>query len=226
MIRYKEENFEYNGYQAIVLIPEKSNKKWVWKTEFFYAFDQAEQALLEQGYTRVYYQVSNKYGSPSAIRLMEDFYHFVVEKFQLNKKCVLFGFSRGGLYAFNFAATHPEFVDKMYLDAPVLDLKTWPLRKSAEQAQMFEEYGLNEQSLVTFKGNPIDKLDMFFALHIPLLLIAGGKDEIVPFDKNAGLLIAYCKEKNIKIKAIVKEDGGHHPHSLDDVQPILDFVNA
>ena len=47
------ETFEVNGYEAAVIIPENANGKWIWKTEFFYAFDQAERALLEQGYTRV-----------------------------------------------------------------------------------------------------------------------------------------------------------------------------
>ncbi|MBQ8725707.1 MAG: prolyl oligopeptidase family serine peptidase [Clostridia bacterium] len=221
----KIEIIEFNGYTATVIIPERPNGKWIWKTEFLYAFDQAERALLELGYTRVYYQISDKYGSPSAMKLMKEFYHFVVKNFHLDKKCVLFGFSRGGLYAFNFAIAYPAFVDKVYLDAPVLDLKTWPPKGSLEQNQMFEEYGLNADSLATFKGNPIDKLDEFFALNIPLLIIAGGKDEVVPFDKNAGRLIDYCREKDIRITAIIKADGLHHPHSLDDVQPILDFVN-
>jgi pimeloyl-ACP methyl ester carboxylesterase len=219
------ETFVFNGYTATVIRPKNPNGKWIWKTEFLYAFDQAERALLEQGYTRVYYQISDKYGSPSAVELMEKFYHFVVKKFSLNKKCHLFGFSRGGLYAFNFAVSHPNFVDKVYLDAPVLDLKTWPVADSIEQRQIFEEYGLNKLTLLAFKGNPIDRLGEFFALNIPLLLIAGGKDEVVPCEKNAGRLIKYCKEKDIAIMAIIKEEGMHHPHSLDDVKPIIEFIN-
>ena len=34
--------FEYNGYNAVLIIPENPNGKWVWKTEFLYAFDDAE----------------------------------------------------------------------------------------------------------------------------------------------------------------------------------------
>lgn len=218
------ETLVFNGYTATVIRPENPNGNWIWKTEFLYAFDQAERALLEQGYTRVYYQISDKYGSPSAVQLMEKFYHFVIDKFNLNKKCVLFGFSRGGLYAFNFAVAYPEFVDKVYLDAPVLDLKTWPRSDSAEQLQMLEEYGLTREALVSFHGNPIDKLDLFFTLGIPLMVIAGGQDEIVSFKENAGLLIKYCKEKGIEIVSIIKENGLHHPHSLENIQPILQFV--
>lgn len=218
------ETFEFNGYEATVIIPEKPNGKWIWKTEFLYAFDQAERALLEEGYTRVYYQISDKYGSYNAVRLMKKFYGHVVKRFSLNEQCVLFGFSRGGLYAFNFTLFYPGCVEKIYLDAPVLDLKTWPPKGSIEQGQMFEEYGLNEETLKVFKGNPIDNLKEFFGLAIPLLIIAGGQDEVVPFEKNAGKLIQYCKDENIDITVIIKEECKHHPHSLEKVEPIVGFV--
>ena len=221
----KIETFMFNGYEATVIIPENPNGKWIWKTEFLYAFDQAERALLDEGYTRVYYGISDKYGSYNAVRLMRKFYAYIIERFSLNKKCMLFGFSRGGLYAFNFALFYPEYVEKVYLDAPVLDLKTWPPKGSIEQTQMFEEYGLNEETLKTFKGNPIDNLKEFFELSIPLLIIAGGKDEVVPFEKNTGKLMQYCKDNCIDINAMVKEDCKHHPHSLEDVNPIIDFLN-
>ena len=220
----KVKTFQFNGYTGTVIIPEKPNGKWIWKTEFLYAFDQAERALVEQGYTRVNYGISDKYGSYNAVRLMYKFYNFVVKEFDLDEKCSLFGFSRGGLYAFNFALFYPECVEKVYLDAPVLDMKSWPPKGSVEQAQAFEEYGLNEDTWLTFKGNPIDNLDEFFSLNLPLLLIAGGKDEVVAFEENSGKLIAYCKEKGIEITSIVKPEGLHHPHSLDDVTPIVEFI--
>lgn len=216
--------FEFNGYQATVIVPEKSNGKWIWKTEFLYAFDQAERALLDDGYTRVYYGISDKYGSYNAVRLMRKFYHYVTEAYSLEKKAVLFGFSRGGLYAFNFALFYPEYVDKIYLDAPVLDMRTWPPKGSVERGQVYDEYGLNADTYETFKGNPIDNLAEFFSLNIPLYIVAGCADEVVPYDKNSGKLLAYCKENGIDVPHILKPDGLHHPHSLDDVSPIKTFV--
>jgi hypothetical protein len=100
----------FNNHKATIIRPENPNGKWIWKTEFLYAFDQAERALVEKGYTRVYYQVRNRYGGYPAIRLMKKFYDFITEEFALDKKCCLFGFSRGGLYAFNFALFYPECV--------------------------------------------------------------------------------------------------------------------
>lgn len=216
--------YEFNGFTATVITPEKPNGKWIWKTEFFYAFDNAERALLEDGYTRVYYKISNKYGSYGAVRLMHDFHIDLLSRFPLCKKACLFGFSRGGLYAFNYALFYPEYVDKIYLDAPVLDLRSWPKEDSPEQAQMLEEYCLTKETLKRFKGSPIFNLAEFFSHKIPLLLIAGGKDEVVSFDDNSAKLIDFALTSGENFKYLIKPDCGHHPHSLDDVTPILDFI--
>ena len=217
---------EFNGYEATVIRPEHPNGKWIWKTEFLTAFDGAERALLDMGYTRVYYRISDKYGSYRAVRLMHDFYHFIVKEYALDPKCILFGFSRGGLYAFNFALFYPEYVDKIYLDAPVLDMRTWPPKGTREREQVYQEYTLNEDTLERFSGHPIENLKEFFDLKIPLLLIAGGADEVVPFEQNSGRMIDYCKENGIAIKSIVKPECKHHPHSLEDVAPIISFVES
>ncbi len=220
----KVEEFIFNGYNVTVIRPENPNGKWIWKTEFLYAFDQAERALVEDGYTRVYYKISDMYGSNRAVRLMHNFYKFIIKEYNLCEKAVLFGFSRGGLYAFNFALHYPEYVDKIYLDAPVLDVSTWPWDNSPEQKQLFDEYCLNADTLPSFKGNPVDNLEEFFSYNIPLLLVAGGSDEVVPFERNSKKVIDYCEQKGIKLEYFVKPDCKHHPHSLEDVTPICEFV--
>ena len=221
------ETFEFNGYTATVVRPADPNGKWIWKTEFFTAFDKAERTLLDDGYTRVYYQISNKYGNPESVSLMESFYHEVTKRYGLDDKCILFGFSRGGLYAFNFALECPEYVDKIYLDAPVLDLKTWPTKSKnpGEFSGMLASYGLTEEEFVSFKGSPIDKLEEFFALNIPLLVVAGDSDATVPFEDNAGRLIEYALANGHNITYVVEEGKDHHPHSLTDVTLIVDFCN-
>ncbi|MBQ9728859.1 MAG: alpha/beta fold hydrolase [Clostridia bacterium] len=221
----KTVEFVFNGFPATVILPEKPNGKWIWKTEFLYAFDQAERALLDEGYTRVYYGISDKYGSYNAVRLMRKFYHFVIKEYNLDEKAILFGFSRGGLYAFNFALFYPEYVSKVYLDAPVLDMKSWPPADSTERQEVYAEYGLNPETIQTFKGNPIDNLEEFFSLNIPLLVVAGGSDEVVAYEENSGKLIDYCNQNGIKIEATVKPECLHHPHSLEDVSSIVAFVN-
>ena len=216
--------FEFNGYEATVIRPENPNGKWVWKTEFLYAFDAAERELLSRGYTRVYYSISNKYGSYHATRLMHDFRKYVTKLFDLQDKCFLFGFSRGGLYAFNYALFYPECVEKIYLDAPVLDMRSWPPEESENRNQVYAEFNLTPETIKTFKGHPVENFAEFFSHGIPLLLVAGDADEIVPLEENAGKMIDFCKENNIDLTYYVKPGCKHHPHSLEDVTPIVDFV--
>ena len=216
--------FEFNGFEATVIRPENPNGKWIWKTEFLYAFDAAERSLLDLGYTRVYYQISDKYGSYHAVRLMHAFHKHVVDRFSLEDRCVLFGFSRGGLYAFNYALFYPEYVDKIYLDAPVLDMRTWPEEGSENREQVYREYSLTPETIKTFNGHPIENLGEFFSHGIPLLLVAGDADEIVPFEKNSLGMIEYCRDNGIDIAYVVKPGCKHHPHSLEDVGPIIKFV--
>lgn len=78
--------YSFNGYAATVITPDKPNGKWIWKTEFLYAFDKAEQALVEDGYTRVNYKISDMYGSYNAVRLMHAFHLDLLTRFPLCKK--------------------------------------------------------------------------------------------------------------------------------------------
>lgn len=216
-------NLTFNGFEATVIRPEHPNGKWIWKTEFLYAFDKAEQELVKLGYTRVYYKICDMYGSERAVRLMHDFREFIVKEFDLSEKCVLFGFSRGALYAFNFARAYPEYVDKIYLDAPVLDVRTWP-HKGAQRDELCREYSISEDMLDDYPANPVKNFAELFSHGIPLLLVAGDSDDIVPFDKNGERMAEYCRENGIGITCIVKPGCNHHPHSLEDVTPIIDFV--
>ena len=222
----KEMTWTFNGYSVHVERPDNPNGKWIWKTEFFHAFDAAEQKLFDMGYTRVYYSISAKYGSYKAVRLMHEFHKHIIKELDLCEKTVLFGFSRGGLYAFNYTLFYPEWVEKVYLDAPVLDMRTWPLHPSKERNEVYAEFGLNKETIETFGGHPIENLPEYFGLKIPTLLVAGGADEVVPFEANSKKMIDYCEANSIPLTYFVKPECLHHPHSLEDVTPIIRFVEG
>lgn len=223
------DEFEFNGYKAIVKIPANFNGEWIWKTEFFYAFDALERELYNDGFARVYYAISDKYGSPNSIKLMYEFYNYIIEKYKFNPKCFLVGFSRGGLYAFNFALKHPECVKKLYLDAPVLDLRTWPRRtKKFDEIYLYEqvliEYNFtNKDEYLNYKHYPVYEFKKYFSYKIPTLLVAGKNDTTVSFYKNANKMIKFALSNNLEnfyyyVKEGLAKDGGdHHPHSFGNV---------
>eukprot|EP01035_Chromulina_nebulosa_P037210 gene37210-50207_t len=120
---YVRLDFTVEGRPALVVVPKEPapGRPWIWRTEFFGHEPQADLALLERGWHVAYLDVKNMYGAPKAIAFMEAFHAHVRKEFGLAERVVLEGFSRGGLYAFNYAAAHPRQVAALYLDAPVLD---------------------------------------------------------------------------------------------------------
>jgi pimeloyl-ACP methyl ester carboxylesterase len=136
------------------------------------------------------------------------------------------GFSRGGLPAFNFAATHPTRVAALYLDAPVLDIRSWPGRdrNSKEWADCLEAYGLTNESLVAFRGNPIDRIVPVVKAGVPIIVVAGDADKTVPVAENTAVLEKRYREQGGLIEVIYKSGADHHPHSLKDPARVVDFL--
>jgi len=225
----KEIREEYLGYEIVIQKPERAacKKPWVWRAEFLGAFDYADKALLAQGWHVATFEIHNMYGCDEAVELMKKFHDYVTDKYGLNQKPSIFGFSRGGLYAVNYAVKYPDDLSSMYLDAPVLDIRSWP-RDCEGTEKEWEEckkwYGLDENSAQTFDKNPIDKADALIESGIPIILVAGGSDTVVPYERNGERLVEKYRERGIELPHIIKPECGHHPHSLEDPEIIVDFV--
>jgi len=150
---YRSERFVLEGRDCILVQPDipMRSSPWIWRTEFFGAFPALDLALLEAGFRVAYIDVQNMYGAPIAMRYMDQFYARMVETFGLLPTCVLEGFSRGALYALNWAALNPRSVACLYLDAPVCDFKSWPAGRgraqgSADDWQSLKQaYGFTEE---------------------------------------------------------------------------------
>ncbi len=220
---------KYKGYEIIIQKPDRAacKKPWVWRAEFLGAFDYADRALLEQGWHVATYRISDMYGCDKAVELMKQFHDYVVEKYGLNPKPSIFGFSRGGLYSVNYAVKYPNDLSSVYLDAPVLDIRSWPGGHEGAKHE-WEEckaiYGLDDESAKSFSQNPIDKADKLIESGLPLILVAGGSDTVVPYEENGARLVEKYREHGIEIPHIIKPECEHHPHSLEDPKPIVDFV--
>lgn len=224
---HKRYDFNINGRECILIEPKmpKGNGEWIWRTEFFGAFDYADRALLEQGYYIGYCRLSDMYGCPYAVKKMEKFRQFLVFKFKLNEKPVLFGFSRGGLYAVNYALKYYYNVSALYLDAPVLDLKSWPSKRyEKEWNEALDAYGFSEKEMLEFKGNPLDNAEKLAEEGVPILVIAGDSDTVVPYGENGEKFVKRFCDAGGNAEVIIKPGCGHHPHSLENPQPIVEFV--
>lgn len=225
-------DFEVDGRAGFVVVPKTTapGKPWIWRTEFFGHEPQGDIALLGKGWHAAYYKVSDMYGAPQAIEWMRKFQDYVEQHFGLAKRAVLEGFSRGGLYAFNYAATYPDKVAQLYLDAPVLDIRSWPggKGKGAGSKQCWEQalkiFNLTEETAKDFKGSPLDRIEPVAKAKIPILAICGEADRVVPFVENTAILEKRYRELGGEIEVILKPNCDHHPHSLPDPARIVEFI--
>lgn len=229
---YQRLDFEVDGRPSLLIVPKTPAKgnPWIWRTEFFGHEPQGDLALLAKGYHVAYMDLQNMYGAPVALEHMDNFYDFLVMEYRLSPKVFLEGFSRGGLFAFNWAARHPAQVAGLYVDAPVCDFKSWPAGKgkgtgSPEDWERCKEvYGLSEEDALAYEFNPIDNLEPLAEAKIPIFSICGDADEVVPFAENMAIVEKRYKELGGSVQVILKPGIGHHPHSLPDPAPIVKFV--
>ena len=115
---FDQYTFTYQDRQAIVVCPERAaaGNPWIWRPAFFGAFASVDEALLKRGFHVVYYDLTHLYGSPRARKSGTDFYWNMVQMYGLSPRVTLEGFSRGGLFAYNWAADHPDKVACIYVD--------------------------------------------------------------------------------------------------------------
>ena len=229
---YRTTQFLFQGRQAKIVFPntKAEHGQWIWRARFWGHEPQVDKALLEKGFHLVYIDVAGLFGSPEAVGLWNDFYSFITDKYPLGNKAVLEGLSRGGLIVYNWASQNTDKVACIYADAPVCDIKSWPggLYSGKGSANDWQEclkvYGLDEQSVLDFKGIPIYTSMAVAKAGIPVIHVYGDSDKVVPHLENTTLVVQNFERVGGKIKLIEKEGIGHHPHSLEDPTPIVDFI--
>lgn len=225
-------DFKVGGRAALLVKPKAHapGRPWIWRTEFFGHQPQADLILLEKGFHVAYIDLRNLYGAPVALDAMDEFHANLLKNHGLSEKTVLEGFSRGGLFAFNWAARRPEWVRGLYVDAPVCDFKSWPGGKGkgpgspADWQRLLKVHGLTEAQALAYDKNPVDNLAPLAKAGIPILAVIGDADEVVPVGENIELVETRYRALGGRIEVIRKPGGKHHPHSLEDPAPIVAFV--
>ncbi|HEY9048648.1 MAG TPA: prolyl oligopeptidase family serine peptidase, partial [Ohtaekwangia sp.] len=216
-----------------IVKPKWTNKQrsWIWRARFWGHEPQLDIALLERGYHLVYCDVAELFGNEEAIERWNKFYSFLTSA-GLNKKAAMEGMSRGAVYVYNWAAKNPEKVAAVYVDNPVLDLLSWPgsqYKKNVpnrKEWELFkEDYKLaSDEQALAFKGSPINRVEAIATGGYPMLHVCGDADEDVPMSENTIPFVEKIKSLGGKIDLIIKPGFKHHPHSLPNPAPIVEFI--
>jgi pimeloyl-ACP methyl ester carboxylesterase len=232
---YRREDFRVAGRDCILVSPVAAlpERPWIWRTEFFDAFPCVDLSLLEAGFHLAYMNVQNLYGAPTSLDLLDQFYERLRQDRGLAARTVVEGFSRGALFALNWSARHPSRIACLYLDAPVCDFKSWPggkgrARGSADDWQLLQKaYGFaDEAEAIAYGGNPLDNLEPLAQARVPIIAVYGEADVDLPPEENILVLQERYARLGGEISVIPKPGVGHHPHSLPDPEPVLQFILA
>lgn len=223
-------DFQVDGKDAIVVVPAKPapGRPWLWRAEFFGAFPNADIELVKRGWHVVYLNVQEEYGSPRAMAAWEKFYDVLVKDHELHAKPGIIGMSRGGMYAMAWGVAHPDKTLAIDLDNALCDPKNWPGKpksaSSPEWKNFLKAYGFKgEEDVLAYKSFPLDNLAPLAKAKVPVLLVYGDSDRIVPHTQHSQVLWDRYKALEGPIEREVKKGGDHHPHSLSDPTPIVEF---
>ncbi len=226
-------DFLFEGREAILILPKEENKcnKWMLKTEYFDAFPQFEIDMVARGWHLAFIKNKTRWCLDEDLDLKARFADYLAEEFGLYEKCVPVGMSCGGLIGTKFTARYPQKVSCLYIDAPVLNLLSCPGgvgigSQGISYKEMEDATGITMSELICYREHPIDKMPILLENKMPIIMVAGDSDDVVPYCENGAILEKFYRKNGGEIEVYIKPGCGHHPHGLEDPTPIIDFVLA
>jgi hypothetical protein len=225
-------DFTFEGRACKIVKPKFAaiGHPWIWRARFWGHEPQTDIALLQNGFHVVYCDVAELMGNGKAVALWDDYYELLL-KAGLLKKALMEGMSRGGVYVFNWAAQNPGKVSGVYVDNPLLNTSSLALKvmKANLKVDVIEDFKrdynlVSVEDLQNFKENPVDKAKEIAAGNYPILILCADADEQVPPEDNTLLFEQEIRKLKGNISVIHKPGFKHHPHSLPNPKPIVDFL--
>lgn len=219
-VGYKRHIFEFEGREAWIVEPEQAmeGNPWTWCMEWPTAFviRTGVPALLKAGYHHVHIHATGHGNEPDQV-IFRKFHDFLIS-LGFAKQARLIGMSFGGLYSIRYAAKNPGMVARVYLDAPVCSFVKFKHLDLVKDQYNIYSYAEADSS----PEMPINMADK--VTDIPFLLVYGTDDLSVDPTLNCEIFAERFQKAGGKMQIMKRNLWGHHPHGLDDVTPILDFM--
>lgn len=225
--------FTVAGHIAF-LIPAKTNtpakgKPWVWYAPTIEALPGREERwmferFLEAGISIAGIDVGESYGSPTGNKLYSQFHQAMTVLHNLAEKSVLLGRSRGGLMTLSWASENPNSVAAFAGIYPVCNLSSYPGVATAAGA-----FALKPEDLqIRLKEfNPIDKLQGLAKAGVPLFVIHGDVDKVVPLETNSGRMKDLYRALGGTMDLVIPKGQGYTMWSgFFESRELVDFVNT
>ncbi len=230
------EVFEVGGKQAFLFLPaetlRRSPQPWILYAPTLLPQypDVHEKWMHEQflaaGIAVAGVDIGEAYGSPKRSAAIDALYSELVLQRGFAPKPCLLGRSRGGLWVSSWAIRNPDKVAGMACIYPVFDLTTYP---GLDKAAPAYELSADELAKQLDQLNPIRSASKLAAAKIPVTIIHGAIDKVVPLEPNSATLAAAYRAagQEALVKLIVIQDQGHNLwEGFFRCQELVDFAIA
>lgn len=186
--------FAVGDHQAFILEadPPAQGKPWVWYAPTLKRHPDASHTwyfkqLLAKGVSIAGCDVGEVRGSPRSIEDFDEFHQEMVKR-GYSSKPVLLGQSRGGLMMLSWATHNPGKVEAFAGIYPVCNLESWPLLR--DQKMTLRDYGMDLDELRSKlkEYNPTDNLAGLAKHEVPMFIVHGDSDGVVPLKENSALV--------------------------------------
>jgi prolyl oligopeptidase family protein len=227
------ETLEIDGHKAFVYSAPQaaSGKPWLWYAPTLNGISIVQrklyfESLMNAGVGIAGLDLGEVRGAPASTAKFSLFYDEMVRR-GWSPKPILLGQSRGGIMMLAWAVRNPDKVRAFVGIYPVCNLASWPLKNS--KAATLADFAMPESELrgKLSQLNPVDNLQGLLAHNVPMFIVHGDSDVVVPYDENSRLL----KERyeaaggSITVK-IVPGEGHKVSPSFFECQELVDFVVA
>ncbi|WP_254507796.1 alpha/beta hydrolase family protein [Anatilimnocola floriformis] len=184
------------------------------------------EKFLNAGIAVAGVDIGEAFGSPKGREQFTALYNELTKNRGFAAKCCVLGRSRGGLWVTSWAAENIDKVTGLAGIYPVFDFKTYPGIQRAAPA-----YGLKPEELEARAAelNPINRVPVLAKAKIPVFIIHGDDDKVVPLKENSATLAEHYKTAGAEslVQLVVAKGQGHNFwEGFFQCQELVDFAIA
>ena len=222
--------FEFEGCEAWVVEPPAGvavaeGCPWTWTMQWATAFVSRTPVskLLAKGWRHVTIMTFQHRMDEKGLEISRKFQDYLVGTLGFAPKACLIGMSWGGFFSTRYAKFNPGRVKAIYYDCPLMNFEKGGYTNGKGEGPWTQR--VPAEGWTSSPEMPVNMAGAIVSQDIPVLLLYGGADNVVPPAQNCELFIPRYKWLGGEDLTVVKRGAyGHHPHGVEESDAsIADF---